>query len=75
MSSPDASMHPKPEVRFLRMSEVEKKVGLKKRTIQNMVKDKQFPQPVRLHQRSIAFVESEVENWMHARIESRGDSA
>ena len=67
-------MHPEteaPSLRFLRMAEVEEKVGLKKRTIQNMVKAESFPAPVRLNQRSIGFVESEVNAWMRERMEHR----
>lgn len=64
-------MHPDPPVRFMRMDEVERAIGLKKRTIQNMVNDKTFPSPVTLHERSIAFVESEVAAWMQACIDRR----
>ncbi|MFU1607307.1 helix-turn-helix transcriptional regulator [Sulfitobacter pontiacus] len=64
-------MHPDPEMRFLRMPEVEAKVGLKKRTIQYMVKEGAFPEPVQLNERSIGFVESEVNAWMLARMEKR----
>ena len=71
MSSQCTLMHPDPDIRFLRMAEVEVKVGLKKRTIQYMVKDGAFPKPVRLNERSIGFVESEVTAWMLARMEQR----
>lgn len=71
MSSHSALMHPDPDIRFLRMAEVEIKVGLKKRTIQYMVKSDSFPKPVRLNERSIGFVESEVNAWMLARMEKR----
>ncbi len=73
MSSNSALMHPDPAPRFLRMAEVEAKVGLKKRTIQYMVKGDSFPQPVQLHERSVAFVESEVNEWMRARMENRAE--
>jgi prophage regulatory protein len=71
MSSPTAQSHPGEiplQLRFLRMSEVENRVGLNKRTIQRMVKIGSFPQPVRLHERSIGFVQAEVERWMTARL-------
>jgi prophage regulatory protein len=67
-SRPDEIPHP---LRFLRMSEVENRVGLNKRTVQRMVKNQSFPQPVRLHERSIGFVEAEVEQWMTARLNAR----
>ncbi len=74
MSSTNAHSRPDEipvQLRFLRMSEVENRVGLNKRTIQRMVKNASFPQPVRLHERSIGFVESEVERWMTARLDAR----
>lgn len=73
MSPHCALMHPDPDIRFLRMAEVEAKVGLKKRTIQYMVKENIFPAPVRLNERSIGFVESEVLAWMLARMEQRAE--
>ena len=61
----------KPPLRFLRLSEVAARVGLNKRTLQRMVKDESFPKPVRLHERSIGFVEAEVEEWMESRMADR----
>ena len=74
MSAQSASSLPESapqRARFLRMSEVEQIVGLNKRTIQRMVKEESFPAPVRLHERSIGFVESEVDAWMDNKIEDR----
>lgn len=73
MTSNSAPMHPTPGICFLRMVDVERRVGLKKRTIQNMVKSESFPQPVKLNERSIGFVESEVTAWMQARMENRAE--
>ncbi len=55
--------------KFLRMSEVEDKIGYKKSWIYKAVKDGQFPEPVKLGQRAIAFIEDEIDEWMLARIE------
>lgn len=71
MTPPDMPLQPEPSLRFLRMCDVESKVGLSKRTIQNMVKSESFPKPVQLHERSIGFVESEVEQWMVDRMAKR----
>jgi prophage regulatory protein len=71
MSPQDTPSPNIPPLRFLRMKDVEERVGLNKRTIQRMVRAKSFPEPIRLHERSIAFVESEVAAWMEARMSDR----
>lgn len=75
MTPSSASLHPVESLRFLRMTDVEVKVGLKKRTIQNMVKANKFPAPVCLLERSLGFIESEVNAWMLARIALREGEA
>ena len=57
--------------RFLRMSEVAERVGLHKRTIWRLIASESFPQPVPLGGRAVGFVESEIEDWMHEKMESR----
>lgn len=57
--------------RFLRMSEVADRVGLHKRTIWRLIAAESFPQPVPLGDRAVGFVESEIEDWMRKKIESR----
>lgn len=68
--APSPNTPPNRPKRFLRMAEVEDRVGLNKRTIQRMVNAESFPQPVRLHVRSIGFVEAEVVEWMDSRSEN-----
>ena len=55
--------------KFLRMSEVENKIGYKKSWIYQAIKEGQFPQPIKLGERAIAFIEDEIDEWMIARIE------
>lgn len=50
------------------MAEVEARIGVNKRTVQRMIKAESFPQPVRLNERSIGFVEAEIEAWMTERM-------
>lgn len=45
--------------------------GLGRSTIYNYIADKTFPKPVKLGKRSVAWVESEVQDWILARIEER----
>ena len=50
--------------RFIRMKEVTRKTGLAKSSIYDRINAKTFPQPIRIGDRAVAFVESEVDAWM-----------
>ncbi|WP_050446079.1 AlpA family transcriptional regulator [Escherichia coli] len=44
--------------------------------IYRLIKEQRFPQSVKIGSRSIAFIESEIEEWINQRIaESRGEVA
>ena len=57
--------------RFLRMTSVVERVGLSKSHIYRLIRQGSFPKPVPLGQQSIAFLESEIDAWMHERIVAR----
>ena len=59
----------KPEIRFLRISEVEALTGLSRTTIYDWSADGRFPRAVRLSGRAVRWIESEVLEWMDERIE------
>ena len=60
------------QTRFLRMSEVLSKTGIRSRsTIYEMMRAGSFPSCVFLTQKAIAFIEAEIEEWMRARIAAR----
>ena len=56
---------------LIRLSEVQKRTGYSKAWIYRLLKEKRFPQSVKIGSRSIAFVESEVDEWINQRIEAR----
>ena len=56
---------------LIRWSEVQKRTGYSKAWIYRLLKEKRFPQSVKIGSRSIAFVESEVDEWINQRIEAR----
>ena len=60
-----------PEIRFLRLAEVKKRTGLSKTTIYREIDRQKFPQRVRLSQNSVAWLESEIIDWMNQRLSSR----
>ena len=53
--------------RILRRPEVESRTGLSRSTIYQWMKDGQFPQPVKLGARLVAWRESDVNAWLEAR--------
>lgn len=63
-------MHPKPsnEPTLLRRPQVQQRTGLLRTTLYEYIKDGEFPAPVRLGTRAVGWLESEVSEWIHARV-------
>ena len=62
-------------MRFLRLPEVIKISGYRRTSIYEMIKAGNFPAPVHLGPRAVAWLESEVEAWMQERIDARDQAA
>ena len=61
---------------LIRMPEVMRRTGYGKAWIYRLVSESRFPVPIKIGARAIAFVESEVDEWINQRIaESRGEVA
>ncbi|QDX96875.1 helix-turn-helix transcriptional regulator [Pectobacterium carotovorum] len=61
---------------LIRFHEVKKRTGYSKAWLYRLINEYRFPQPVKIGSRSIAFVESEIDEWINQRIaESRGEVA
>lgn len=58
-------------MRIIRLSEVLANTGLARSTVYKYVADGSFPKPVSLGDRAVGWVESEVQEWVLARIEER----
>lgn len=59
---------------FIRLSEVQRRTGYSKAWIYRLLKENRFPKSVKIGSRSIAFIESEIDEWVEQRIaESRGE--
>lgn len=54
--------------RFLRLRQVEDKIGFGKSWIYRQIQLQQFPPSIRLNSRHLAWLESEVDAWIHQRI-------
>jgi len=58
-------------LRYLRQREVRERVGISQSTLYRMMATGAFPRQVKLSERSSAWIESEVEAFMNARIAER----
>jgi len=60
-------------VRILKRPEVEATTGLKRSSIYAKMEAGTFPKSVKLSQRSVGWIEAEIQSWLQDRIsESRG---
>lgn len=53
--------------RLLRLKQVEDSIGCKKSKIYQMVNQGDFPPPVKLGSRNVAWIEDEVQQWIDER--------
>ncbi|AHE69372.1 transcriptional regulator [Enterobacter ludwigii] len=61
---------------LIRLPEVQRRTGYSKPWIYRLIQQKRFPASVKIGTRAIAFVESEIDEWVAKRIaESRGEAA
>lgn len=65
-----------PKTNLIRLSEVMRRTGYSRAWLYRLLKEERFPKPVKIGVRSIAFVESEVDEWISICItESRKEVA
>jgi prophage regulatory protein len=55
--------------RILRLPEVKRRVSLCTSSIYKMISEKQFPKQISLGNRCVGWLESEIDDWMVARIQ------
>lgn len=59
---------------LIRFSEVQKRTGYSKPWLYRLMSEQRFPAAIKIGSRSIAFIESEIDEWINQRIaESRGE--
>lgn len=59
------------ERRILRRAEVEAKTGFKRAHIYNLIKQGQFPKPMRLGVRAVGWDSREIDEWIAERLKAR----
>ena len=61
---------------LIRFSEVQKRTGYSKAWLYRLMSEQRFPAAIKIGFRSIAFIESEIDEWINQRIaESRDEVA
>ncbi|HDU7917437.1 TPA: AlpA family transcriptional regulator [Serratia marcescens] len=61
---------------LIRFAEVQKRTGYSKAWLYRLMSQQRFPAAIKIGARSIAFIESEIDEWINQRIaESRGEDA
>lgn len=61
-------------MKILKLKEVMDCTALGRSTIYKYISEDTFPKPISLGSRSVGWLESEVEDWIMARIAERDDS-
>jgi prophage regulatory protein len=59
------------KMRLIKLKAVMDCTGLGRSTVYNYIAENQFPKPVSLGLRAVAWVASEVQNWILEKIEAR----
>lgn len=54
--------------KFLRRNEVEQITGLKRSSIYLKIKEGDFPKPVKLGLRTVAWIEADIQQWIDSKI-------
>lgn len=61
--------------RFIRLPEVINRTGYGKTWIYQLIKRGEFPEPIKTGARTIAFIESEIDEWIEAIIRNSRQNA
>lgn len=62
-----------PEQRLLKLRQVMVMTSLARSTIYRYCADNHFPKPIKLGERSVAWIESEVQTWIENKIRQRDE--
>ncbi len=63
------------EKRIIRRKTVQDRTGLPQSTIYSLVAQDLFPKPIKLHKRSVGWLEEDITNWIENKVtSSRNDN-
>ena len=55
-------------LRLIKRIEVESRTGLGRSSMYEQIKEERFPKPIKIGQRSVAWIESEIDDWIKEKI-------
>lgn len=58
-------------MKILRRQEVSERVGLKTTALYEMINRGEFPRPMKLSERAVGWLESDIDEWIQSRIKHR----
>ncbi|MEZ9440288.1 helix-turn-helix transcriptional regulator [Vibrio atlanticus] len=58
-------------MKFMRLPEVKEKTGLSKSAIYSKIKEGEFPVSVSIGSRTVAWLESDIDEWLEWRVQIR----
>ncbi len=56
------------DVQLLRMKQVNERTGLSRGGVTSLIEKGTFPMPIKITQKSIAFIKSEIDEWIDQQI-------
>jgi len=62
-------------MKFLRLPEVKSRTGFSRSSIYLFVQNGTFPRPVRIGGRAVAWLESDIDEWIEARLAEREEAS
>lgn len=62
-------------MKLIRIKEVMNRTGLARSTVYKYINEDKFPKPIKLGARAVAWVESEIEDWINRIIQQRDSQA
>lgn len=71
MAHSDTQEHQPPTPIFLPIEEVVRRCAISRRTVYNLIDSGEFPKPVKIGDRRVAFVEAEVVQWQQRKMKER----
>lgn len=60
-------------MKIIRLKEVTESTGLSRSSVYKFIAENRFPKSVSLGARSVGWIESEVQDWITARVEQRDE--
>ena len=65
---------PKRKLVLLKINAVRSRTKLSVPSVYRLIKEGKFPKPINMGERAVAWIEDEIEEWLLAKLEERGEA-